>query len=50
MVPAFTRVIVPPSNPVKAAVSTRELFETFMKQLSSISVLVDYLVARSGAE
>src|SRR5580700_7533885 len=27
---AFRRVIVPPSRPVNAAVSTRELFETFM--------------------
>ncbi len=27
---AFRRVIVPPSRPVNAAVSTRELLETFM--------------------
>jgi hypothetical protein len=32
---ALTRAIVPPSRPVKAAVSTRELFETFMELLSS---------------
>jgi hypothetical protein len=27
---AFRRVIVPPSRPVNAAVSTKELLETFM--------------------
>jgi hypothetical protein len=27
---AFKRVIVPPRRPVKAAVNTKELFETFM--------------------
>src|ERR1700683_3566402 len=31
---ALTRATVPPSRPVKAAVSTRELLETFMTLLS----------------
>jgi hypothetical protein len=31
---AFARATVPPSKPVKAAVSTRELLETFMMSLS----------------
>jgi hypothetical protein len=31
---AFARAMVPPSRPLKAAVSTRELFEIFMTSLS----------------
>src|ERR1700683_3164823 len=34
------RATVPPSKPVKAAVSTRELFETFITLFSFVEVLI----------
>src|SRR5271170_7540303 len=36
---AFARATVPPSKPVKAAVSTKELFEIFMTLLSLCEVV-----------
>jgi hypothetical protein len=38
--PAFKRAIVPPRRPVKAAVNTRELLETFMCTLSPFLLFV----------